>query len=93
LDPEPDWIRIGIQSKMLDPDPNSMNTDPKPWSKGTTGVNDTSSKFATVINDTDHSSPCVIATGGKFATGVNNTGGKLPPVSMTPASLTPVANN
>jgi hypothetical protein len=25
-----DWIRIGIQPKMLDPDPYQMNTDPKP---------------------------------------------------------------
>ncbi len=24
-----DWIRIGIQPKMLDPDPYQMNTDPK----------------------------------------------------------------
>ncbi len=26
-------IRIGIQPKMLDPDPYQMNTDPKPWSE------------------------------------------------------------
>jgi hypothetical protein len=28
-----DWIRIriGIQLKMLDPDPYQMNTDPKHW--------------------------------------------------------------
>jgi hypothetical protein len=26
---DPDWIRIGIQQKMLDPDPYQMNTDPK----------------------------------------------------------------
>jgi hypothetical protein len=28
---DPDWIRIriGIQPKMLDPDPDSMNPDPK----------------------------------------------------------------
>jgi hypothetical protein len=25
------WIRIGIQPKMLDPDPDQMNTDPKQW--------------------------------------------------------------
>jgi hypothetical protein len=25
----PDWIRIGIQPKMLDPD--EMNADPQPW--------------------------------------------------------------
>ncbi len=25
--PVPDWIRIGIQPKMLDPDPYQMNTD------------------------------------------------------------------
>jgi hypothetical protein len=33
LDPDPDpyWIRIGIQPKMLDPD--EMNADPQPWSK------------------------------------------------------------
>jgi hypothetical protein len=31
MDPDPDWIRIGIQPKMLDPDPYQMNTDPKPW--------------------------------------------------------------
>jgi hypothetical protein len=28
---DPDWIRIGIQPKMLDPDPYQMNTDPKHW--------------------------------------------------------------
>jgi hypothetical protein len=30
---DPDWIRIriGIQSKMLDPDPDEMNADPQPW--------------------------------------------------------------
>jgi hypothetical protein len=26
---DPDWIRIGIQPKMLDPDLDSMNPDPK----------------------------------------------------------------
>jgi hypothetical protein len=28
-----DWIRIriGIQPKMLDPDPDEMNADPQPW--------------------------------------------------------------
>jgi hypothetical protein len=29
---DPDWIRIGIQPKMLDPDPYQMKTDPKPCS-------------------------------------------------------------
>jgi hypothetical protein len=29
-DPYPDWIRIGIQPKMLDPDPDEMNADPQP---------------------------------------------------------------
>ncbi len=41
LDPDPYWIRIriGIQPKMLDPDPdpNEMNADPQPcfeeWNK------------------------------------------------------------
>jgi hypothetical protein len=32
---DPDRIRIGIQSKMLDPDPYQMNTDPKPCCKHT----------------------------------------------------------
>jgi hypothetical protein len=27
---DPDWIRIGIQPKMLDPDPDEMNADPQP---------------------------------------------------------------
>ncbi len=29
----PDWIRIGIQPKMLDPDtdPDEMVADPQPW--------------------------------------------------------------
>ena len=27
-------IRIGIQPKMLDPDPYQMNTDPQPWPQG-----------------------------------------------------------
>jgi hypothetical protein len=26
---DPDWIRIGIQPKILDPDPYQMNTDPQ----------------------------------------------------------------
>jgi hypothetical protein len=26
---DPDWIRIGIQPKMLDPEPDQMNTDSK----------------------------------------------------------------
>jgi hypothetical protein len=25
------WIRIGIQPKMLDLDPDEMNADPEPW--------------------------------------------------------------
>jgi hypothetical protein len=30
---DPDWIliRIGVQPKMLDPDPDEMNADPLPW--------------------------------------------------------------
>ncbi len=39
LDPDPDpyWIRIGIQPKMLDPDPDrdEMNADPQPCFEGT----------------------------------------------------------
>ncbi len=31
---DPDWIRIGIQPKMLDPDPDEMNADPQPCSGG-----------------------------------------------------------
>ncbi len=27
---DPDWIRIGIQPKMLDPDPDEINADPQP---------------------------------------------------------------
>ena len=30
---DPDWIRIGIQPKMLDPDPYQMSADPQPWSE------------------------------------------------------------
>ncbi len=30
LDQDPYWIRIGIQPKMLDPDPDEMNADPQP---------------------------------------------------------------
>ncbi len=32
---DPDWIRIriGIQPKMLDPDPDEMNADPQPCQK------------------------------------------------------------
>jgi hypothetical protein len=35
LDPDPYWIRIriGIQPKMLDPDPAEMNADPQPCPK------------------------------------------------------------
>jgi hypothetical protein len=31
LDPDLIRIRIGIQPKMLDPDPDEMNADPQPW--------------------------------------------------------------
>jgi hypothetical protein len=31
LDLDSDWIRIGIQPKMLDPDPYQSNPDPKHW--------------------------------------------------------------
>jgi hypothetical protein len=31
---DPDWIRIGIQPKMLDPDPDEMNADPQPCLQG-----------------------------------------------------------
>jgi hypothetical protein len=31
LDPYWIWIRIVIQTKMLDPDPDEMNADPQPW--------------------------------------------------------------
>ncbi len=30
---DPDWIRIGVQPYMLDPDPDEMNADPQPWNK------------------------------------------------------------
>ncbi len=30
---EPDWIRVGIQPKMLDLDPDEMNADPQPCKK------------------------------------------------------------
>ncbi len=60
----------------------------KIFATSTSGVIDTSGKFAGVYD-----------TSRKFATKVNNTGGKLPPASTTPmvnlppVSLTPVANN
>jgi hypothetical protein len=50
-------------------------------SRCTTGINDTSSKFAT---DT----ASALDTSGKFAAGVNDISGNLPSVSTTP-----VANN
>jgi hypothetical protein len=28
---DPDWIRIGVHPKMLDPDPDEINADPQPW--------------------------------------------------------------
>jgi hypothetical protein len=33
---DPDWIRIriGVHPKMLDPDPEKINTDPQPCHKG-----------------------------------------------------------
>jgi hypothetical protein len=31
---DPDWIQIGIQHKMLDPDPDQMNADPQPLGAG-----------------------------------------------------------
>ena len=30
MDPDPYWIRIDIQPKMLDPDPDEINADPQP---------------------------------------------------------------
>jgi hypothetical protein len=37
---DPDWIRIriGLQPQTLDPDPEKMNTDPKPWYQGRYGI-------------------------------------------------------
>ncbi len=29
MDPDPYWIRIGFQPKMLDPDPDEMNANPQ----------------------------------------------------------------
>jgi hypothetical protein len=29
-DPDPYWVRIGIQPRMLDPDPDKMNADAQP---------------------------------------------------------------
>jgi hypothetical protein len=34
LDPDPYWIRIGIQPKVLDPDPVEVNANPQPWEQG-----------------------------------------------------------
>jgi hypothetical protein len=31
---DPDWIRIGIQPKMLNPDSDEMNADPQPCLEG-----------------------------------------------------------
>ncbi len=31
LDPDSIRIRIGLQPQTLDPDPDQMNADPKPW--------------------------------------------------------------
>jgi hypothetical protein len=49
---------------------NGINDNGGNFATSSTGVVDTSGKFATSVNDT-----C-----GKFANGVNNPGGKLPPV-------------
>ncbi len=37
---DPDWIRIriGIQPKMLDQDPDEINADPQPWMEASPGV-------------------------------------------------------
>ncbi len=61
-------------------------------SRCTTGINDTSGKFATsfasVADIGGKFSTGVNKNGGKFATGDNDAGGKLPTVSTTP-----MANN
>jgi hypothetical protein len=47
-------------------------------SRCTTGINDTSGKFATGVNDTGGKIAAGINdTGGKFATGINDTGEKF----------------
>jgi hypothetical protein len=35
MDPDPYWIliRIGMQPKMLNLDPDELNADPQPWLK------------------------------------------------------------
>ncbi len=49
-------------------------------SRCTTGINNTSGKFATRVNDTGENFAtrvaCDVDTGGKFAAGVNDTDGK-----------------
>jgi hypothetical protein len=69
----------------------------------TTGINDTSGKFAIDVNGTGGKfSAGVNYTGGKIATGINKTGANLPPIllvslipaaNLPPVSVTPVANN
>ncbi len=44
------WIRMGIEPKMLDPDPDSMNLDPKHCKKQS-GVRLPSVKAGNLIND------------------------------------------
>ncbi len=60
LDPYTYWIRIriGIQPKMLDPDPYQMNADPQPWLK-TIQIN--------LINLTD--TMCVVLYGTYYVCG------------------------
>ncbi len=65
MDPDPYWIRIGIgiQPKLLDPDPDEMNADPQPSSlvRGFSVLTSTS-----IINGTDVVILCsVISTGLK----------------------------
>jgi hypothetical protein len=72
-------------------------------SRCTTGINDTSGKFATSVNDPGDKfaadTASVVDNGGKFAPGVNDIGGILSSVStptavnLPPASTTSVANN
>ncbi len=52
FDPKP-WIRIGIQPKMLDPDPDpcQMNTDPKQWSRQTLADPDLIITLKIVVSD------------------------------------------
>jgi hypothetical protein len=51
---DPDWIRIGIQPKMLDPDPFQINTDPQELTEVPVMTEDSDAGYTQVLISFGH---------------------------------------